>query len=160
MADKAASDAMSAPAPGAPAAKPQIAPDVSGSTMSKLVLELVGPYRGLLVIVFAAMLIETAASLSAPWPLKVVIDNVLGNHKLPDWLAWVGDLGQGKMGLAAIAAGAVLAIALVEALASYVDNYYTESVGQWVANDLRMYVYDHLELLFLCADGRLFLLSR
>ena len=32
-------------------------------------------------------------------------------------------------------------------VASYVDNYYTESVGQWVANDLRMRVYDHLERL-------------
>jgi len=149
VADKVASDAMSAPAPGAAAAKPQIAPEVSSSSMSRLVLELVRPYHGWLLVVFAAMLIETAASLSAPWPLKVVIDNVLGNHKLPDWLAWVGDLGQGKMGLAAIAAGAVLAIALVEALASYVDNYYTESVGQWVAHDLRVRIYDHLQRLSL-----------
>ncbi len=36
-------------------------------------------------------------------------------------------------------------IAGLGALASYVNNYYTESVGQWVANDLRLYVYDHLE---------------
>jgi subfamily B ATP-binding cassette protein MsbA len=32
-------------------------------------------------------------------------------------------------------------------VASYVDNYYTENVGQRVANDLRMRVYDHLECL-------------
>ena len=38
-------------------------------------------------------------------------------------------------------------IAIVGGVASYVDNYYTESVGQWVANDLRMRVYDHLERL-------------
>ena len=35
------------------------------------------------------------------------------------------------------------------ALASYVANYYTESVGQWVANDLRMRTYHHLERLSL-----------
>ena len=29
-------------------------------------------------------------------------------------------------------------IAAIGAVASYIDNYYTESVGQWVANDLRM----------------------
>jgi subfamily B ATP-binding cassette protein MsbA len=33
--------------------------------------------------------------------------------------------------------------------ASYIDNYYTESVGQWVANDLRLRVYHHLERLSL-----------
>ncbi|MGB7949103.1 MAG: ABC transporter ATP-binding protein, partial [Candidatus Binatia bacterium] len=31
----------------------------------------------------------------------------------------------------------------------YIDNYYTESVGQWVAHDLRMRVYDHLQHLSL-----------
>ena len=154
MAEKAASDTMSAPAPGAAAAKPPIAPEVSSSTMSRLVLELVRPYHRWLVVVFVAMLIETAMSLAAPWPLKVVIDNVLGDHKLPDWLAWVGDLAQGKMGLAAIAAGAVLAVAVVEALASYVDNYYTESVGQWVAHDLRVRIYDHLQRLSLAYYDR------
>jgi ABC-type multidrug transport system fused ATPase/permease subunit len=35
------------------------------------------------------------------------------------------------------------------ALASYVANYYTESVGQWVANDLRMRTYHHLQRLSL-----------
>src|SRR5678816_4256338 len=29
------------------------------------------------------------------------------------------------------------------------SNYYTESVGQWVAHDLRMRVYDHLQHLSL-----------
>ncbi len=33
------------------------------------------------------MLIETLMSLAAPWPLKIVLDNVVGNHKLPLWLS-------------------------------------------------------------------------
>src|SRR5438067_11153018 len=49
------------------------------------------------------------------------------------------------MRIAAFAALATVIIAAVGALASFVDNYYTESVGQWVANDLRVRVYDHLE---------------
>jgi subfamily B ATP-binding cassette protein MsbA len=40
-------------------------------------------------------------------------------------------------------------IAALGAVASYIDNYYTESVGQWVAHDLRMRVYDHLQHLSL-----------
>jgi subfamily B ATP-binding cassette protein MsbA len=57
--------------------------------------------------------------------------------------------GSGKMHIAAAAAIITVLIALVGALASYVANYYTESVGQWVANDLRMRTYHHLERLSL-----------
>ena len=35
------------------------------------------------------------------------------------------------------------------AIASYIANYYTTSVGQWVANDLRMRTYHHLQQLSL-----------
>lgn len=57
--------------------------EVASGKMSRLVLDLVRPYRGWLVVVFAAMVVETAMSLAGPWPLKIVIDNVLGTHPLP-----------------------------------------------------------------------------
>ena len=130
-------------------AKPE--PSAAGKGMTQLVLQLLRPYRGWLIIVFAAMLVETAMSLAAPWPLKIIIDNVVSDHKLPDWLAWMHDLpmGENKMGLAAMAAIGIIIIAAVGAVASYIDNYYTESIGQWVANDLRMRVYHHLDRLSL-----------
>ena len=40
-------------------------------------------------------------------------------------------------------------IAIIGSAASYIDNYYTESVGQWVAHDLRMRLYQHLQRLSL-----------
>jgi ABC-type multidrug transport system fused ATPase/permease subunit len=40
-------------------------------------------------------------------------------------------------------------IAIIAAGATYVDNYYTTSVGQWVANDLRIRIYEHLHRLSL-----------
>ena len=91
-------------------------------------------------------------SLAAPWPLKVIIDNVVGSHKLPHWLdQMVRPMleGGGKLQVAGLAALAVVIIALLGALATYVDNYYTESVGQWVANDLRLRTYHHLQRLSL-----------
>jgi len=119
--------------------------------MTRLVLELVRPYRGWLVIVFVAMLVEIAMSLAAPWPLKLVLDDALGNHKLPQWLAWAHDYGIGRhtLGVALFAGLATLFIAIVSAVASYIDNYYTTSVGQWVANDLRIRIYEHLHRLSL-----------
>ncbi|HEX8797433.1 MAG TPA: ABC transporter ATP-binding protein, partial [Terriglobales bacterium] len=50
---------------------------------------------------------------------------------------------------AALAAFAYVIIALLGALATYVDNYYTESVGQYVAHDLRMRMFHHLQRLSL-----------
>jgi ABC-type multidrug transport system fused ATPase/permease subunit len=120
--------------------------------MTRLIFDLLRPYRGRLAIVFIAMLFEIGASLAAPWPLKLVIDDALGNHHLPRWLDWAheyGGFGKHTLGVALFAGAATLAVALVGAIASYVDNYYTTSVGQWVANDLRLRVYEHLHRLSL-----------
>ena len=54
-----------------------------------------------------------------------------------------------KLQVAGLAALAFIVIALLGAVASYIDNYYTESVGQWVAHDLRMRTYHHLQRLSL-----------
>jgi len=117
----------------------------------RLVIELLQPYRSWLVIILLAMLVETAMSLAAPWPLKVILDNVVGTHKAPHWLApfQTSLFGHSKMQLAALAGILTVLIAALGAVASYIDNYYTESVGQWVAHDLRMRVYDHLQHLSL-----------
>ena len=120
--------------------------------MFRLIRQLLRPYRGKLLIVLGAMLIETAMSLASPWPLKIIIDNVVGNHKLPHLLDEIVrpmlDKGN-KLQVAGLAAMAFVVIALFGALASYIDNYYTESVGQWVAHDLRMRTYQHLQRLSL-----------
>jgi ABC-type multidrug transport system fused ATPase/permease subunit len=120
--------------------------------MTRLVFELLRPYRGRLAIVFVAMLFEIGASLAAPWPLKLVIDDALGNHHLPHWLDWAhqyGGFGKHTLGVALFAGAVTLAIAVIGAISSYIDNYYTTSVGQWVANDLRLRVYEHLHRLSL-----------
>src|SRR5678815_4203745 len=132
-------------------AVPTRAADTPAGGKTRLVRELLRPYRGWLVIILLAMLVETAMSLAAPWPLKVILDNVVGTHKAPEWLAPFQSslFGHSKMQLAALAGIATVLIAALGAVASYIDNYYTESVGQWVAHDLRMRVYDHLQHLSL-----------
>ncbi len=64
----------------------------SSKSLTSLVFELIKPYKKWLLVIFAAMLLETAMSLLGPWPLKIIIDNVVGHHALPDWLAWIKDL--------------------------------------------------------------------
>jgi ABC-type multidrug transport system fused ATPase/permease subunit len=119
--------------------------------MRRLIAQLLRPYRGWIAIILVSMAAETAASLAAPWPLKFVLDAVIEGRHAPHWLHSIAELlpGHGPIRLAMVAALVTVLIAVVGAVASYIDNYFTESVGQWVANDLRVRVYDHLEHLSL-----------
>jgi ABC-type multidrug transport system fused ATPase/permease subunit len=122
--------------------------------MSRLIRELIRPYRGTLLVIFLAMMVETLTSLAGPWPLKIILDNVVGSHHLPKWFddflgSVTAGLGPSKMKIAAVAALGAVLIAIIGSVASYIDNYYTESVGQWVAHDLRMRTYHHLQRLSL-----------
>jgi len=120
--------------------------------MFALISSLLRPYRASLAAILAAMLVQMAMSVAAPWPLKVVLDNVVGTHHLPARVAAILQpfLSEGnKMSIAVAAAVATVVIAVLGAAASYVGNYYTTSVGQWVANDLRLRMYQHLQQLSL-----------
>jgi subfamily B ATP-binding cassette protein MsbA len=148
MSSEAATKSPAAPATAAERshAKPRL-----DRTMTDLVLDLLRPYHGWLAIVLAAMLVEIAMSLAAPWPLKLILDDALGKHQLPEWLAWAHNYGIGRhaLGVALFAGIATLLIAIFGAIATYIDNYYTTSIGQWVANDLRIRIYSHLHRLSL-----------
>jgi ABC-type multidrug transport system fused ATPase/permease subunit len=121
----------------------------------RLVKALIRPYRGTLVLILIMMFVETLMSLAAPWPVKVILDNVAASHHLPEFLKrflaspLAASLGQGKLEIAALAALAVVAIAAIGSFASYLDNYYTEYLGQRVAHDLRTRTYEHLQRLSL-----------
>lgn len=119
--------------------------------MTRLVLGLMKPYRTWLVIVLIAMLVEVLMSLAAPWPLKLILDDALGKHHLPSWLEWAHQMGIGRhtLGVALFAGIATLLIAVISGVAAYIDNYYSASIGQWVANDLRLRIYEHLHRLSL-----------
>src|SRR5271163_4263242 len=153
MSDQASSNAAGSNAAGRPASTDAAMKDAPPQErqLRRLVLGLLRPYRGWLVIVFVAMVVEIAMSLAAPWPLKLVLDDALGKHQLPHWLAWAHDYGIGRntLGVAVFAGLTTLLIAIFAAVATYIDNYYTTSVGQWVANDLRIRIYDHLHRLSL-----------
>ncbi|HEX6334555.1 MAG TPA: ABC transporter ATP-binding protein, partial [Flavisolibacter sp.] len=118
--------------------------------LAGLVLDMVRPYRKWLLIILLALLLETVMSLAAPWPLKIIIDNVIGQEPLPHGLQWMaGILVSGAVSLAAVAAIAYVFIAAAGALAGYLNSYFTESVAQFVANDLRQRMYHHLQRLSL-----------
>jgi ABC-type multidrug transport system fused ATPase/permease subunit len=111
--------------------------------------ELLRPRRRTVAIILAAMLVQMATNLAAPWPLKVVLDSVVGNHPAPQWIRWLLPVlgGASKLHIAAAAGIVTVLIAVVTAAAMYVTSYLTESVGQGIGNDLRVRLFHHLQRL-------------
>ena len=114
-------------------------------------VRLARPYRREGMIILFAMLLEALVGLALPWPLKIIIDNVVGHHPLPGSLQWRSFLfpAEKQLQLAAAAAISFVLITTLGALAGYLDNYYNEKVAQYVANDLRRKMYHHLQHLSL-----------
>jgi len=102
-----------------------------------------------LTIALVAVLGETLTDLLEPWPIKIVVDNILQSKELPPLL---GGIVTGLFGLnntdaiVNFAVAAVAFIAIVGALSSHFEKYLTTSVSQWVAHDLRRTLYHHIQL--------------
>jgi len=121
-------------------------------TVPPLLLQLLRPRRRALAVILAAMLVQTVMSLAAPWPLKIVIDTVIGNRRQPEWINWLLTMlgGAAHKGHIAVAAAiATVLIAVVTGAAMYAVSYFTESLSQSIGNDLRMRLYSHLQELSL-----------
>ena len=115
------------------------------------VVRLIRPYWKQLAFAFVAVLGETFSDVLEPWPIKIVIDNILQSKKLPGWLAgFVSEaFGQNKLAVLNFAVAAVAGIAVLGAISSYVEKYLTTSVSQWVTHDLRRTLYNHIQRLSL-----------
>src|SRR6201998_1660651 len=116
--------------------------------MPPLLRELLRPRRRTLAVILAAMLVQMLMTLAAPWPLKIVIDNVIG-HRQFHWIMFlIGTMGS-KTRLAEAAGIATVLIAVTTGAAMYVANYFTESLSQSIGNDLRVRLYHQLQQLSL-----------
>src|SRR5579872_30778 len=112
---------------------------------------LLRPHRKMLAVGLFAVIGEGLANLLQPWPLKIVLDNVLKSHELHGWLQpYIERLvGTDRLAMLEFAAVAVLLIALLDAVCTYTEKYITTSVGQWVMHDLRQSLYHHIQRLSL-----------
>jgi ATP-binding cassette subfamily B protein len=109
-------------------------------------LALLAPYKLALFASFAAACGEALVDLLQPWPLKVVLDNVVQSRPLPAWLrGFVSLEGTDKLTTLKLAAFAALAIAVVGALCAYADKHYITTVAQWTTHDLRKTLYFHIQ---------------
>jgi ATP-binding cassette, subfamily B, bacterial len=126
-------------------------PSSSNSSGKLRIAQLLRPHWKALTIALLAVLGVTLTDVIEPWPIKIVVDNLLQSKKLPGWLGEFvsGTFGQDKLAILNFAVAAVAVIAVVGAISSYVERYMTTSVSQWVAHDLRRTLYNHIQRLSL-----------
>jgi ATP-binding cassette subfamily B protein len=112
---------------------------------------LLQPHWGALALGFLAIAGESAANLLQPWPLKVVLDDVLRSKETHGWIMRLVHrlVGTDRMAVLEFACVAVLAIAVLDAICTYGEKYLTTSVSQWVGYDMRLSIYAHVQRLSL-----------
>ncbi len=126
--------------------------EIPGREKPRLTIRsLLRPHLAALSLGLLAVIGEGLANLLEPWPLKVVLDDVLGSHPAKGFLDRLVHAGVGydRLAIVTLACAAVLLIAALNALCSYVEKYLTTSVGQWVTHDLRQAIYAHVQRLSL-----------
>jgi ATP-binding cassette subfamily B protein len=113
--------------------------------------DLLKPHFKLLALGLIAVIGEALTNLLEPWPLKIVLDNVLKSRQIGGWLKplILSKIGNDKIAILKFAAVSVLIIAVVGAICSYAEKLITTTVGQWVMHDLRRTVYHRIQQLSL-----------
>lgn len=115
------------------------------------ILPYVRPFRGRLLVALALVFGISLAEILKPWPLKVVLDNVLGGRPI-DWLGYPSSLGPQQLLLLA-AVGLVL-LHVVLGLLSVASNFVTIDIGQRMVDDFRADLYQQLQRLSLAFHSR------
>lgn len=112
---------------------------------------IIKPHWKTLSVALVAVIIAGIAQLLEPWPIKIVIDYVIGVKPLPQWINnyVVAFFGSEKLDILNFALVAALLVAILGGVMSYVEKSLTINAGQWVMLDLRQKVYDHLQKLSL-----------
>jgi ATP-binding cassette, subfamily B, bacterial len=134
-----------------PTAAPTALPRESRERRKISIGSLLRPHIGALLLGFIAIAGESAANLLQPWPLKIVLDDVLRSRASH---AWTMNLihrfvGTNTIAVLKFACAAVLAIAVLDAVCTYAEKYLTTSVAQWISYDLRLTIYAHIQKLSL-----------
>ena len=108
------------------------------------------PYRGRFALALGLVAISAALEVARPWPLKIVVDSVLGDRPLVLPFSLPGS----KQAILAAACIGLLVLAVGVALLGVVLNRVTIGIGQRMVGDLRAQLVQHLQGMSLGFYGR------
>ena len=118
--------------------------------MFKKVLKYLWPYRLAFLVALTEVFIMSGCELLKPWPLKIIIDNVLSGKPAP----WSFAKGYPVGTILLLATGGIVIIYIVLGGITVLNNYTTIKIGQKMVNDMRRDLYAHLQRLSLAFHNR------
>jgi ATP-binding cassette subfamily B protein/subfamily B ATP-binding cassette protein MsbA len=121
---------------------------------SRRLLRYALPHWRAIVLLISTMGLEMGLNLLKPWPLKLVIDNVLGHHPTPRFLAEILPGSSTPHGLLLWAAIGTVAIYLIGTASTTFYNYFSLRIGQRMVFELASDVFAHLQRLSLIFHSR------
>jgi ATP-binding cassette subfamily B protein len=136
--------------PRAPLSQISFLRKAMSSSLRRQVLTSLRPYRGMFIFALAQVVLIGGAELLKPWPLKIIIDNVLGRQPL----SWPLLADWSPQTLLLAACGGLVCIYVVLGGLNMLNNYTTIRIGQGMVNDLRGALYNHLQRLSLAFHNR------
>ena len=111
--------------------------------MKRTVRSYLRPYLAIFLFALVQVLFISALELLKPWPLKIIIDNVLTGNPLAG--EWFPDWSPQTL-LFFSCAGLVVVYAILGGL-RLLNDYTTIRIGQSMVNDLRRDLYSHMQRL-------------
>lgn len=99
--------------------------------------------------------LASLAALLTPWPLKIVVDNVLQKHPLPATLTHLlGSFGTDRIALLIFAALASLLVALMMNGLHVANNFVNTKIDQFITLDFRSQLFLHAQRMSLAFHDR------
>ncbi|MEQ1575395.1 MAG: ABC transporter ATP-binding protein [Vicinamibacterales bacterium] len=120
-------------------------------SLARWTLSFVHPYRRRVAFIFVLSIVEIALVSLAPWPLKVVVDNVLGGQPLPPSIAAPIEplTGSSPVALLFLIVAAGLFLQLTSELVRMVQTQVQVDTGQRMVYSLRATLLSHMQALAL-----------
>ena len=116
-------------------------------TILSTVLKYLRPYRPLAAASIGLIVVSALMGLAAPWPLKVLLDNVLGKLPLTGWAETIfGGLGSGRSLLPWVVLAGFL-IAVADKALAVLTNYAHTRLDQKMVLDFRSDLFEHVQKL-------------
>jgi len=113
--------------------------------MKRTVRSYLKPYWPAFSFALGQVLFISALELLKPWPLKIIIDNVLSGKPLP----WAPAVGWSPHRLLLFSCIGLVVVYVMLGGLHILNNYTTIRIGQGMVNDLRRDLYSHLQRLSL-----------
>jgi ATP-binding cassette subfamily B protein/subfamily B ATP-binding cassette protein MsbA len=111
-------------------------------------------YWKTLLAAYGCLGVSILTGLLVPWPVKLILDNLILQKPLPESFAFLAPLWEtDQQSLLAVLALSIILITVIDGTFSYIAKFYASAVGDRLLADIRERVFAHLQRLSLSFHG-------